>query len=101
MKRKDMPTNEELEQFEMRHAHGGTGWIMVENIDEEFCHVVSAGRGQISPRAFLAWKPKLKVHVQEDKVTPQPIRDDVKPAVLELRKEIKAGRKKVVETYIR
>lgn len=96
-----VPDDKELEQFELHHDHAGNGWIMVENIDEEFCRVVSAGRGQLSPQAYLAWKPKLKIQMQQDKVTPQPIRDDVKPAVMALRAEIKAGEKEVVGTWIK
>lgn len=97
----DVPSDQELEQFEMRHDHAGNGLIMVENIDEEFCRMVSAGRGTFDPQAFLAWKPKLRVGLQEDRLTPQPIRDDVKPAILELREDIKAGRKRIVNTWIR
>lgn len=55
-----MITEKELKECELVHDHGGIGWVMVENLDSEYCRIAGLSKTDVGNQAFLAWKKKLK-----------------------------------------
>lgn len=95
-------TKEQLESYELNHQHAGNGWMMVEDIDDDWCRVVSSSLNQ----AFLVWKKKISISkIRERYDDPEsPMVDvkiregHVKKQLMELRKKIKSGQTTVVNT---
>jgi len=66
-------TAKDLRDYELDHYHAGMGWAMVEDIDPEYCRVVSIGHigsRAVRLQAFLAWKKKLAAKTQRSKTRP-------------------------------
>lgn len=75
-------TKKELD-LEYTHRHGGNGWAIAQDLDKDYCRVVSLGRGQIGGQAFLAAKNLLTPTKELD--------DAVAPLVKRLQDDIKSG----------
>jgi len=74
----------------MYHKHGGNGWGIVELLSENYCRVVSLGKGQLGNQAFLAYGGSMERNGELD--------SDLINKLTTLRKEIESGKKKVVST---
>ena len=87
-------TPAELNTMLLSHfGGGGYGWVMVEDIDREFCRIGGFAKGLMPSQAFLVWKPKLKAV--------QPLEIEVLELATQLRADIESGKKKVVDTHIK
>lgn len=105
-----MITEKELKECELVHDHGGIGWVMVENLDKDYCRVSGMSDKEVGTQAFLAWKKKLKpMKYPVDKLNPNaptgPILLKHKPAkaldaLTAMRNALLSGSKKVVQTHI-
>jgi hypothetical protein len=99
-----MITDKELKEYEVTHDHGGNGFVMVENLDEEYCRISGVSNKDVDNRAYLAWKKKLRVSEhREDKDSPlqrKRIPIAALDKVCQLRNALLAGTKKVVQTHI-
>ncbi len=94
--------------YEFTHDHAGNGWAIVQGLGDNFWKVCSIQRDGIDKtRAMLAWGKKLKrTLVAEDPKDPKsrqvpiPLTGAVLEAVEELRADLNAGRKKIVEQRV-
>lgn len=100
-----MITEKELKECELVHDHGGIGWVMVENLDSEWCRITGLSLDAVGKQAFLAWKKKLhpmtKV-VNDVRITCY-VRDRdprALDALTAMRNALLSGTKKVVATHI-
>lgn len=84
-----LPT-EDLENWTLDHVSGGP-WVMVENLDYEYCRVAGLDMvsGDVGDQAFLAWKPRLKRCTTK---IGGPIPEHAKAKLEQLREEIRIGR---------
>ena len=92
-------TKNDLLTKDLTHKYGGNGYMMIEDIDSEYCRITMSGPISLHRfQAFMAWKPCLSVsRQQKDFKDPEsPIVDvEISPEtfdqVQKLRAEIKAG----------
>lgn len=98
-----MITPNELREFELEHFHGGVGWVMVEDVDAEYCRVAPVSKGDVQYRAFLAAKDRLKVWVRIDQYG-KPYRSKITNgaalAVSAMREGIRSGNLLVEQSHV-
>lgn len=105
-----MITNVELTEYELDHRHGGMGWVMVQDIDSEFCRIAATG-GSVTKRvgrqAFLAAKSLLTVSLKredpKEKDSPMVacrIPEDILPDLAEVRRGIKSGKIVIKDSHM-
>lgn len=103
-------TKSELSNHQLVHEHGGNGFVMVQDVDAEYCRLAFAGPKSktVGRQAFLAWKKKLSI--EEGYIDPkQPalgriklkIADELKPDLEQVRAGITNGSIRIVETHMR
>lgn len=98
-----MITQKELETCDLTHRHAGNGWVMVQDLDKEYCRISGQGAKEFGNRAYLAAKSCLtptELFVEEKKIRP-PIPTHLIDPLKKLREELKSGSLKVVSTHIK
>lgn len=86
-------TKNDLLTKELTHKYAGNGWMMIEDIDNEYCRITLAGPVSLHRfQAFIAWKPILTAGI--------PIVPETFDQVQKLRAEIKAGNYRIKETRL-
>lgn len=108
MSKKTTVTKSDLLTKDLTHRYGGNGWMMIEDIDAEYCRITMAGPISLGGfQAFLAWKPCLSVSRQRKdfKDPASPIVDveispDTFDQVQKLRAELKAGNYRIESTRL-
>ena len=102
-------TAKDLRDYDLDHYHAGNGWAMVEDIDPEYCRIVSIGSigsSARTPQAFLAWKKKLAVFTRREDPTNKDspmvkvkIPEKVMEELTALREGVKNGTIKIDQTH--
>jgi len=86
---------EDLLDWQLEHSKGGGPWVMLQDMDPEYCRLVDLNKdGDIGSQAFLAWKPMLS------RSTFGMIPETAKAKLNEAREEIKSGVLRIVQTHI-
>lgn len=108
MSKKTTVTKSDLLTKDLTHRYGGNGWMMIEDIDTEYCRITMAGPIDLGRfQAFMAWKPCLSVsRRRKDFQDPKSEIIDVKISpetfdqVQKLRAELKAGNYRIESTRL-
>lgn len=92
-------------ELELKHAHGGDGFAIVQDLGDEYVRVSGITRtGVIGSQAFLAWtkklSPMLRAPDRERPTVKQPFTKEQMNALNQIRGELASGKKKVVATHI-
>lgn len=89
-------SKQDLINFQLTHRHGGNGWVMIEDIDKEYCRVIDCFACPETARGFLAWKPTLSIEMTvatKDKPSiPRPIPEERRAAIDDWRAKIISGK---------
>ena len=89
----------------LAHRHGGSGWIFIQDLGDNYVRVIGEGVKTLGRQAFLAYKPMLSVDTIQNKDTKlmeeKPIPKDLMPAVNTLREKLASGTLVVSESWIR
>lgn len=65
-----MITTKQLMECDLTHKHSGNGFVMVQDLDKEYCRVSMCGKHGLGPIVYLAAKDRLSVspeRVMDDK----------------------------------
>lgn len=91
-----------MKNTQMKHRHGGNGWIIVQELGDDCVKVVNCGINDIGDQVFMAWEKCLEEEtVTKGKITlVVPIPARAQPAVDALREALKSGTKRIVDTRI-
>ncbi len=98
-------TQDQLENYELSHRHGGNGYVMCEDIDGDYCRVtpVHTEPTTFGTRAFLASKAHMAVFQRPVPETNQmvdiAISDEVAGLLKLLRQDFKSGKLGVFSTH--
>lgn len=84
--------------MELRHQCGGNGMAVVQWLGNEYCRVVRITRDGIGDQAFLAWTKLMSVETKDKR--PVRLNDEVLECVQKLTKDLKNGRRRIVQTRI-
>ena len=84
-------TKEQLLNFELSHRHGGNGYVMCEDIDEDYCRVTPAhASDDWGTLAYLA----SKAHMSPFKEA------EISEELVQLRADFKSGKLAAFSTHI-
>lgn len=98
-------TQQQLETCDLTHVHGGNGFVMVEDLDKEYCRVAACGAGRLGYLVMIAAKDRLsaspvkewdessKAYVLTGKLLAIP--PTLMPELAEIRNGIRSGKLKV------
>jgi len=99
-------TKNQLNNYELNHAHSGNGYFMLEDLGKDYCRVVEArASSEFGTRGFLVAKDRLTVFKKPSKADPKvmldvPIHDDLAEPLKQLRADIKSGKLAVFSSHI-
>lgn len=96
-------TPEELSDYELEHVNGGIGYMMVQDIDAEYCRIAMSGPGSITT-VVMAAKSRLSVAMRVDPVTKERFRSKLNPTekdkIKQFNEAMQEGRICVVEQRV-
>lgn len=105
-----MITTKQLKECDLTHKHGDNGFVMVEDLDKEYCRVVTHSAGKLDGLVRLAAKDRLtvspkRVYVEETGMwvttdKPMVIPDELLPKLTEIRTGITSGKLKVEKNRV-
>lgn len=103
-------TQQQLETCDLTYVHGGSGFVMVEDLDKEYCRVSMCGKRGIGPIVYLAAKDRLnaspgRVFDEQRQLwvstgRDMPIESSAMPKLTEIRTGIRSGKLKVEKNRV-